>query len=350
MEAFADKDTLAIAADTAGAFTAFLLAEYGPEIFLQPIGQNEYRQEFLDSLGVSVAYAPKYDLTILDEAQITSSEDYALIVTTQDRVFSFADNVAESPEPILETLAYYPTGMENVLSYVETNAPDNYAEIEPLLDEPFYYYFDGDLIGVRLDTSKRSLYLAAPSITSLFLETFWYLIPEAKGETQIWKSYGLGLYLLSVADVPISNYYDFFHVSSEQLTGDSAIYMSMVQEYYLEHAAYPEKLTDFDFGLLFEALAMGLLRNPDLDLYYPRMSVMTIAETTGQERNYLRYPGNDLTSPEAYLFTEYLVNTYGLEKMIAYCTTYSTLAFENTFGLSYAEVFDDFRTEYDISP
>ncbi|MCB2214267.1 hypothetical protein KQH50_02610 [bacterium] len=350
MEAFADRETLALAIDTAGAFTDFLLTEYGPETFLQPVGPNEYRQEFLDSLGMSVAYAPKYDLTMLDEAQISSSEDYALIVTTPDRVFSFADNVAESPEPILETLAYYPTGMENVLRYIETNAPDYYAEIEPVLDEPFYYYFDGDLIGVRLDTSKRSLYLAAPSITSQFLETFWYLVPEAQGETQIWKRYGLGLYLLSVADVPISNYYAFFQVLPEELTGDSAIYMGMVQDYYLDHAAYPEKLTDFDFGLLFEALAMGLLRNPDLDLYYPRMSTMTIAETTREERNYLRYPGNDLTTPEAYLFTEYLVETYGLDKMIAYCTTYATLAFQNTFGLSYDEAFDDFQAAYDIVP
>lgn len=125
-------------------------------------------------------------------------------------------------------------------------------------------------------------------------------------------------------------------------------YLSEVQDYYLAHADYPAELNDFDFGLLYEAMAFVSLSHPSLEFDRPGLASLAIAEWTNQENKYLRYSGNSLTYPEAYLFTKYLVAAYGLDDMLTYCTTYTTTAFENNFSLSYTEAFADFRAEYDL--
>jgi hypothetical protein len=349
MEEFADNSTLAIANDTAADFTAFLLAEYGPDAFFQPVGLTDYRQEWLNALGISAVYEPKYNLRFFEDAQYSSSEDYPLIITTDNRVYAFTGNFVDTPEPILQILSFYPAGMETVLDYIENNAPTYHSQIEPEWEETISYYFDGDLMGFYSDRSKRSFHVARPSVLNMFLETFSYFIPEVKGETQIWKNLGLGGYLYSVADVPDQNFFDYFEVLPDELSGDNAIYHSQVRDYYLAHAEYPASVNDLDIGLLFESMAIGTLSNPNLEFQYPQMSAMSIAETSREERKYQSYPGNDLTYPEAYLFTKYLVDTYGLEAMLTYCTTYSPLAFENIFGLSYADAFADFRAASIIS-
>ncbi len=121
-----------------------------------------------------------------------------------------------------------------------------------------------------------------------------------------------------------------------------------MQEYYLSKSDYPETLNDIDNGLVYEAMAVVALSNPLLDIEYPRMATWSIAAYTNQENKYLAYPGNSLTYPEAYLFTKYLVDTFGLESMLDYCSYSSATAFEDTFGLSYFDAYADFRGAYSI--
>ena len=183
-----------------------------------------------------------------------------------------------------------------------------------------------------------------------FIETFYYLLPSTSGETEIWKNISLATYFFTTAKVPDVNFYTFFLISSDELNEDNAIYPNAVQEYYLAHAEYPESLDDFDFGLLYEALGVVTLSNPALDITYPRIAAYSIAKWTNQENKYLAVSGNSLTYPEAYAFTKYLVETYGLEKMIAYNATFSPSAFKDTFELSYHEAFADFREACGLRP
>jgi hypothetical protein len=345
---FAGHDLLSFAQDTATSITEFILAEYGPGALYQPITQAQYRQEWLDSIGLAIAYQPNYDLTFLEEAQYSSSDEYALIISTSNRTYSFTGNSADSPLLIMQFLAYYHSGSENVLAYLKENAPSRYAQIEADWEEPFQFYFDGNLMGAYSEPSTRSFYAVSPSVQSSFIETFYLLFPKDSGETQLWKNFGLSIYLFTRAEVPDIGYYSFFLVSSDELEGDNAFYHNAVQEYYLAQSEYPETLDDFDFGLLYEALGVVTLNNPTLDITYPRISAYSIAKWSNQEEKYLAFPGNSLTYPEAYAFTKYLVETYGLEKMIEYNATYSAAAFENIFGLSYYDAFSDFRDAYII--
>lgn len=348
MGEFAGHDLLTFAQDTATAITKFILAENEPSALYQPITQSQYRQEWLNSIGLTIAYQPNYDLAFLEEAQYSSSDDYALIISTPNRTYSFAGNSTDSPLLIMQFLAYYHSGMDNVLSYLKENAPSRYAQIEADWEEPFQFYFDGNLMGAYSEPSTRSFYAASPSVQGSCIETFYLLFPKDSGETQLWKNIGLSIYLFTRAEVPDIGYYNFFLVSSDELEGDDAIFHNAVQDYYLARAEYPETLDDFNFGLLYEALGVVALSNPTLDITYPRVAVYSIAKWSNQEAMYLAFPGNSLTYPEAYAFTKYLVETYGLEKMIDYNTTYSAAAFEDSFGLSYYEAFADFREAYTL--
>lgn len=349
VDSYTDRTTLSAAQDTAVSFTDYILSNAGTEALYETIGQDDYRQDWLDSLGIAAAWQPLYDLSFLDDAQYASSEDYELIITTDNRVYSFNDNIVEDPRAIIEVLAFYHTGWENLMTIFQAEAPEHYAEIEDIWDGPIHLYFDGDLSRTYFDQEEHSIYFPSTGPQSIFSSTFVFLFPVPGGENQIWKQAGLGDYILAASGVPDRDYYAYFLRSPEELTGDNAEFLSEVQAYYLSQASYPEELKDFDFGLFYESIAMVSLIKPSLNVEFPRLAEYSVAQWTNQENHYLAFPGNSLTYPQAYLFTKYLIETYGLDTMLTYHSKTTTSAFENTFGLSYSEAFADFRSAYGLS-
>ena len=341
-------DPNAISRETASAFTDFLLSEYGVEAFINCTSQDEYRQAWLDFLGLSVEYKQAYDLAFLDCAVYSSSEKYPLIITTGNRVYSFSKDTLVAPESIMFMLSSYQAGMENVIEVIINQAPEHSPQIISTWEGPISIFFDADLIRSYADPSGGNLYLAATFPQALFNVTSNFLIPEADREMEIWKTFGIADYLFAVSGMPDQRYYRYFLIPPDEYSGDDSVYLELVQEYYLSHAAYPSILMDFDFGLFYEALAVISLSNPDLELQ-ERLPSYSIARWTGSEIKFYPYPGNNLTYPEAYLFTKYLVETYGLDNMLAYGMTYSTLAFKNSFGVSYTTAYTDFLEVYIIT-
>ncbi|QRN82931.1 hypothetical protein JR338_10995 [Chloroflexota bacterium] len=345
---YTDHNTLETARDTAASLVNFIVAEQGPDALYQTISQTDYRQAWLESIGVNGTYEPVYDLGFLEEMAFSSSEDYTMIFTSANRTYSFSENFTDSPTPMMYLLSNFNTGMENMMAYIKDAAPGYFAQIEPTWEAPIYYYFDGDLRRSYSEPSKASLYFPSYSLSNLIYETTLYLFPEPKSETQVWKSVGLAEYMFTMADVPDLGLYNYFSLSADDLTGNDALFLTALQEYYLSKSDYPETLNDIDNGLVYEGMAMVALSNPLLDIEYPRMATWPIAAFTNQENKYLAYPGNSLTYPEAYLFTKYLVDIFGLESMLDYCSYSSATAFENTFGLSFYDAFADFRAAYSI--
>jgi hypothetical protein len=179
LSAYTDRLSLNTARDTAASFTNFILMTAGAEALTQPIGQDDYRQEWLDSLGVTLPWQPRYNLSFLEDAQFSSSEDYELIITTDNRVYSFSDNFVDTPEPIMQLLAYLQNGMDNLLNKLQTDAPEHYPEIAAVWEAPIYYYFDGNLIGSYREPAKHSIYLSGPVTL--------YLFDELKGKCRFGK-------------------------------------------------------------------------------------------------------------------------------------------------------------------
>jgi len=345
---YTDHNTLSIARDTAASLVQFIVAEQGPNALYQTVYQMDYRQAWLESIGVNATYQPIYDLGFLDDMEYSSTEDFPLIFTSANRTYSFSDNFAESPKPMMYLISNFHAGMVNLMAYLEENTPGYYTQIKQTWDSPIHYFFDGDLGGSYSEPSNASLYFPNAHLQGVIIGTINYLVPEVTGETQIWKNIGLGEYLFSMADVADIDYYNYFITPAEDLTGNNALFHTAMQEYYFSKAGNPANLEDFDDGLLYEAIAVVALNNPLLDIEYPRMATWSIAAYTNQENKYLAYPGNSLTYPEAYLFTKYLVETYSLDKMLDYCSFTSAAAFEDSFGLSYYGAYVDFLEAYNI--
>ena len=335
--------------DTATSFTDFLLSEYDVNTFLGCTSNDGYRQAWLNSLGIAIAYQPAYNLEFLDGAVYTSSEAYPLIITTDNRVYSFAGDFAEDPEIIMYLLSYYQEGMNKVMAYIAANAPEHAPEILASSEAPLSIYFRTDTHGSFIDISGKELNIGYASLRELFNRTFNYLIPEADRELEIWKTFGIADFLFAMAEVPDTGFYSYFLSTPDESWEDDRQFLLMAQDYYYARKAAPSDLKDFDFGLCYEAMAFVTLSNPDLELHNRYFSY-SIAQFTGSERKYDPYPGNTLNYPEAYFFTKYLVETYGLDTMLTYClSNYSTLLFKNTFGVSYNEAYSDFRAAFIIS-
>lgn len=112
----------------------------------------------------------------------------------------------------------------------------------------------------------------------------------------------------------------------------------MVIRYYQEKTPLPETAEDFDWPTLYEAFAATTLIRRDLPTTFGLAcySVDQKPLTFGY-RQKQRLGGNSLSYPEAYLFTKYLADTYGLDAVL------SVVLDENTFE----EAFDgDFETVF----
>lgn len=90
----------------------------------------------------------------------------------------------------------------------------------------------------------------------------------------------------------------------------------------------------FKFYLLEQAVARTTLSKPryklSLDFAYATMSINDV------RRFPVGFPGNDLTYPEADLFVRYLIDNYGIDKVLACCLNYD---FEMFFNQMFDEAF-----------
>lgn len=338
-----------IITDTASAFTNFLLSEHGGEAFLGCTSQDRYRQAWLDSLNLSVAYQPAYDLKFLDEAVYSSNDQYSLIITTDDRVYAFSEGFAETAEDIMYLLSFYHEGMEIAMGYISENAPDHADQIAIAWEELDAIYFQSDIYGSYADQTGKEMHVGNASLRALFRTTFNFLIPEADREMEIWKTSGVADYLYAMAEQPDVAFYNYFLSELNESWEDDKVYLELVQDYCLDHEDYPAALKDFNFDRFYEGMAVITMNYPELELFSNNFAKYSIARWSGSEAKYKPYTGNTLTYPEAYLFTKYLVETYGLDNMLTYCMTYSTMAFTNSFGVSYTTALSDFRSMYIIS-
>lgn len=303
--------------DTATAFTDFLLSEFGVEAFLGCTSEDEYRQAWLDDLGVSVEYQPAYPLGFLDGAVYSSSEAYPLTITTEDRVYVFSEGFAETAEDMMYLLAFYHEGMEIVMDYISENAPEHAPQIISSWEDLQEIYFQSDIFGSYIDQSGKSLHIGNASLKFLFNTTFNYLIPTDGREMEIWKAFGIADYLFSMTEQPDVAFYYYFLSEPDESWEDDGIYLELVQAYYLSHEDYPSSLKEFNFGRFYEGMAVIALNYPDLKLFSNNLAKHSIAWFSGSEAKYKPYTGNTLTYPEAYLFTKYLVDTYGLDNVLS---------------------------------
>lgn len=352
---FSDENTIAFADRTAISFTKYLINQYDVETFLSCENSVYYRQQWLNIIGVNKNYDMPYNLDWLDGALYSHSNEYPLIIITNNRIYNLSP-ISESisstgyiltdsfdtPELIIKRISDYNSSILDVLSYIRDNAPVNYPQILSIWESTIYYYFDDGFSHSYAVPLQKEVYLKE---TGDFLhETIHILIPEVTGEKQIWKTEGIAEYFYCLSNVLTARKirsYQSLILDSEVFDGDNRLFLESVQNYYLLNKPYPLSSEDFDYALFYEAIAVTTLTQSELNITNTPVAVLSVADW----RNisvYQGYPGNNLTYPEAFLLAKYITDIYGLDLMISLCLNSSPYSFEQTLNITYDEISANF--------
>ena len=150
-DTFTDEPTRTMAEQTAASFTAYLMEHGGQQTFQDcKLSDQMLRQDWLDSIGVSMRYAPPCDVSWLDDARYSESEEWPFVVTLPDQVyyFSIIKGELETAGDVLQFAANNVSQLNAVFKMIEEQAPNAFAQITALSKRQLAFYFwSGDQRG-----------------------------------------------------------------------------------------------------------------------------------------------------------------------------------------------------------
>ena len=340
----AGRQSMRYAKKTAAALAGYLIETYGTDALLSAGTSEEYRQEWLSSIGADSVYAAPCDIAWLDGALYALSDELPWEITKDAHVFSFRfPQDIDSPLKVMQFLADYNACVETLLDYVRSDAPDAYDTVLASWDEPLqiqvadtsnlYFAPDGHVYCDSLATALRG------TLENVF---------KADALEKLWLTEGLAFALPVISELQTGEWYASFTTDAGELDGDIGAYLADVQAYYLARAAYPEDADAFSDGLFFEAMSAIALLHGEYDLSSFAMGSLSVAAYRHGEKNADAYPGqgNRLTCLQAYQLTRYLVDTFGLETVLGYLygdESYDD-AFSESFTQSYGNMIEALRS------
>ena len=351
LEDFAGEEIRALAAQTAQSLTEYILSETDPATFLAEGNDASYRAAWLERIGVpaELDYLKGDAAAHVAGLPWSESKDFSLILT--DRQFTLdlqrTDWLTTADDAYYFTLDFYQS-LERLCSFLEAEAPGYYASLQrgEIKHFSIKVYDSGYTSGSSARADKGEAVVV--DWPNALHEAVHCLIPESLDEHyDDWLSEGLATWLsapyisidaggtfvdnfvknVDLAQLPedvgqmVETCWNVF----EQLTGREAsgIYEMNAPE-------------DKPMYWLYQALTRSVMLRTDLDVSIP-LATQPIMDRRGFANT---YPGNRLSYGKAMLFTEYLVERYGLDTVIAALMD----------GAAYHELFPDekaFNEEYD---
>lgn len=331
---FADEQTISAAKATAAAFTRYLLSAYDFNSFKSCGFSEEYRNKWLASIGVVQTYASICDFSYLDGLTYSKTSEYGLVMKKNNHTFYLnpLDDL-QTPTEVACAFENYYTGMENMLSYIEQNAPKTYPKIQAAWDSKLSFYINYDAVNSYQIGDAVIIW----RLGDWFHETAHLFTARATGSTECWKEEGIATYLNcftgSVFDT--DGMYQLYHVDlSKQEPSAAKDALQWVMDYYNLH-----KTTD-DYDALLFVNGFGLFpgANPNADVTGFEIITRSCAERRNQfGENWSKTNGNELTYSQACMLLEYMIEQYDLDRVLEYCMSMET--YEEFFGGSYAEAF-----------
>ncbi|MFA5449664.1 MAG: hypothetical protein WC292_04425 [Clostridia bacterium] len=364
-DAFADASTIETAYLTAESYTKYLIDTHGGDSFLSCGLSGGNRQDWLNNIGVSLIYDMPYNISWLNNATYSHSDAaYPLIITTANRVYNISPipktfgssdyvlkNAFDTPLLILEQLSECNAAMEDILSHIKINAPLSYPKILARYNSKITIFINDRISYSHANAKDSQIHLN--DLDDFEHEIIHILTYADYSHKHIWQAEGIAEYLSK----EIPNRYTAFggrlfkalNMNFESEDYDTKTFAELWKAYYQDKKPLSSTLEEFDFALAYEGIAAVTLTNENLNLN----SVMPIAAQSVAERHpqslpFLRFEGNDLSYPEAYLLIKYLVDNYGLDTVLEFCfdTGYN---FPQHFGKSYGQIFNEFITKYQQS-
>ena len=351
---FSDELTMKAAGETAVSYTRFLLATCDLKTYLAEAYSSENRSLWLESLGLESQYQTQYDISFCNGARYSSSKNYSLIITLSDIPHVFylnpITNEVSNAEGLVAFLAGYQLGMEAILEKIGREAPSASPEILNNWNKPIHYRFDSNTL-LSHATGDREAWINEPD--DIWHETMHLLIPESSLSWQVWLSEGLATYFTISFDKVrfVGELFDYLtndDYYADFLLGDDLVFRELLISYYASQKALPASLDSFDSFMFVEAAGVARMVNPNLVLVFP----MNIATRTLQERRLqviglssTMVPATDgleLSYAEALAFTKFLVDTYGIDRVLT--VFLDRTRFEDAFGWSFYEELELFRS------
>jgi len=341
----AGRQSVRYAKKTAVALASYLIGEYGPEALLTAGTSEEYRQEWLESIGVQAAYAAPCDIMWLDGAQYASADLFPWDITkdAHDFSFSFPEGV-DSPLKVMRFLADYNACMEDLLADIRTDAPESYDAVMANWDKALQI----QIVDLSSVSFAPDGYVYCDSLASAVRGTLENVLASESSE-KLWLTEGLAFALPAAAGLKTGEWYASFLLDAGEQAGDIGAYPADIQDYYLARAPYPEDADAFSDALFLEAAAATALLHTEYDLSAFAMGSWSVAAYRHGEKNADAYPGqgNRLTCLQAYELARYLVDTFGLDTVLGYLYGDGSFddAFHESFTQSYGDMLETLRLE-----
>ena len=318
----------------AEALFAFIYNEYGVEALLDLDKRCEYKSVYLKSLGLEVEYtnAPEVEV-FLASMDFSSNSTYKYIISFGNVTYYFKDFSAGSPTQYHGFLYYSTTGLFEMIDYLKSNNLNEGLDTE----RKFNYYMTFDGSGYNKTVySNGNMYINDSNST---LHEAVHAMGITKNDN-IWLSEGICNYFgkqLGFNDQIAASYMQLLTMAKqgyfdEQANAGNAQYIlyKRVYEDYTTRGGKIDSVDTFDFRLYTDAHARVEL---DTNTYRTLGEVYKLVNKTD-----CNAVGNELSYDQATSLVLYLVDNYGIEKVLE---AYRSQDIETVFGKGYQDLKTD---------
>lgn len=337
------SDSVDIAKKTAYSFGDFIINNYGYDRFVTA-DLISYRAEYLKYLGVNREFYIPYDLSWLNGAEYCKKFlSYPLVIKTANRTYNLEAFSAkrdtasfDNPERVLYHLSSGYAECNKILNYIKDNAPESFSFVSKRYLGNLEYFISDNEIKTCCDVNSKKIYLLDPS--EYIHETMHVITLQNNPAGEAWLGEGVAEYLSRYVSRHISDINNRFYLSftDKTLTGSIADFVGAVNALYESRGGKFDSLADFDFALIAKCIGEITLKNSEyksqIKFPYATNPIYKIYACTSED-------GNVLTYPEAYAFTNFLIEKYGFNAVLKCCINYDL---ENAFGSAYSVLMDDF--------
>ena len=318
----------------AEALFAFIYDKYGAEALLDLEKRCDYKSEYLKSLGLDVQYtnAPEVEV-FLASMDFSSNATYKYIISFDNVTYYFKDFGAGSPTQYHGFLYYSTTGLFEMIEYLKSNNLSDGFDT----DRKFNYYMTFDGSGYNKTVYSNGNMYINDSYSTL------HEAVHAMGITKndnIWLSEGLCNYFgktLGFNDQLAASYMQLLTMAKqgyfdEQANAGNAQYIlyKRVYEDYTTCGGKIDSVDTFDFRLYTDVNAKVEL---DANTYKSLGYAYKLVNKTD-----CNAVGNELSYEQATSLVLFLVDTYGIEKVL---DAYHSQDIVATFGKGYEELKSD---------
>lgn len=241
-----------------------------------------------------------------------------------------------TPERVLYHLSAGNEECEKILNYVNENATECYDFISKRYASNLEYFISEQEIKTCCDVGSGKIYLRDPS--EFVHETVHAITMKANPEGNAWLGEGVAEYLSRyvskhISDVNIRFYSSF---TDKTLSESLSEFVGDVNALYSRNGGGFENIEAFDFALMIECIGKVTLETPShktrIEFPYATDPIYKFYACTNKD-------GNALTYPEAYAFTKYLIDKYGLTSVLRCVYDYDP---EKFFASPYSALLNDY--------